>query len=199
MEARAGGDADLISSLYSESGDFFLIGSDEHEWYSGREVVPMVEAHVGEWGVHTSEILRIHAFEEGSVGWAAVEERRTYPTGRESVFRWTVVFELEAASWKIVHWHFSAPVPNIEAAGVELTRTLADLVGSVDSENELRSTVGLSGTATLMFTDLVGSTSMAMSLGEPAWLEVISDHLELLRHLVEEEGGSVVKTLGDGK
>lgn len=187
-----------VTLLNSESEYLFLIGSDEHEWYYGNEVRPMQRTHTAEWGTHQSEILRLHAFEEGNVGWAAVEDRRTYPSGRKSVFRWTMVFELEASTWKVVHSHFSAPVPNLETAGVELPRTLADLVDSIDVESELSPDARLSGTATLMFTDVVDSTPLSVSLGESAWIDLINNHLDTLRTCVETEGGSVVKTMGDG-
>ena len=190
--------AEHISSLWSTSENLWLIGSDEHEWFHGQQVQPMAKATVSEWGTHESEILQLYAFEEGNIGWAALEERRTYSTGRRSVFRWTMIFELEAGSWKIVHSHFSSPVPNLETAGVELPRSLSDLVDSIGAGSELLVTTGLEGTATLMFTDIVDSTPLSISLGETAWFEVIKNHLETLRRLVEAEGGSEVKTLGDG-
>jgi class 3 adenylate cyclase len=193
--------------LNSTSENLWLIGSDEHEWFSGREVTPLTVAHTSEQGGHESEILRLYAFEEGRVGWAAVEERRTYPTGRRSVFRLTLVFELESGSWKVVHSHFSAPVPNLETVGVDLPRSLSDLdlprslsdlVDSIEDGSDLSPTLGLSGTATLMFTDIVDSTPLSISLGETAWFELISEHFDTLRKIAESEGGSVVKTMGDG-
>lgn len=194
--ARASGEP--LLGLNSTSENFWLIGSDEHEWFSGREVTPMAAAHVSEQDLHESEILRLYAFEEGRVGWAAIEERRTYPTGRRSVYRWTLVFELESDSWKVVQSHFSAPVPNLETVGVDLPRSLSDLVDSIEDESQLSSTPDLAGTATLMFTDIVDSTPLSISLGETAWLELISDHFDTLRKIAESEGGSVVKTMGDG-
>ena len=50
----------------------------------------------------------------------------------------------------------------------------------------------------LMFTDLVGSAQLNQTLGDEAWLDVIRSHFETLRRIVEGEGGTVVKTLGDG-
>lgn len=199
VAARARGEVELADSFYSSSEDLWAIGSDEHEWYNGaQEVLPLSKAHTREWGTHESELLRVHAFEAGDVGWAALEEKRTFPSGGTSVFRWTLVFVLEAGSWKIVQHHFSAPVPNLQTAGIELTRTLSDLVDSLDVEPGLSTASGLSGTVTLMFTDIVDSTPMSMSLGETAWLDAINAHLDTLRRIVEAEGGSVVKTLGDG-
>lgn len=125
-------------------------------------------------------------------------QRRTNPEGGSGVFRQTLIFELEAGFWKIVHSHFSAPVPNLETAGVESTRTLSELVDSVDAELDLASAGVSTGTTTLMFTDIVDSTPLSVSLGETTWLRVIKSHFEKLRNIVEGRGGSVVKTLGDG-
>ena len=52
--------------------------------------------------------------------------------------------------------------------------------------------------ATLLFTDLVGSTAMAARLGDARWREVLSDHLETSRVELERFGGREVKTTGDG-
>jgi class 3 adenylate cyclase len=51
---------------------------------------------------------------------------------------------------------------------------------------------------TLLFTDLVGSTSIANRLGDVAWRDVLSSHFERARALLEEYGGHEVTTTGDG-
>ena len=51
---------------------------------------------------------------------------------------------------------------------------------------------------TLLFTDLVDSTSIANRLGDIAWRDVLSSHFESARALLEEYGGHEVKTTGDG-
>lgn len=89
-------------------------------------------------------------------------------------------------------------MPNLELSGIELTRTLADLVDSIDAGAELSRATGLSGTATLMFTDIVDSTPLSLSLGEAVWADTINSHFDALQKVVESEGGSLVKTLGDG-
>lgn len=198
--ARARGDLEILNGLWSESEYLLIIGSDEHEWIEGaRESVLVTNAQVQEWPIQESELIRIRAFEDGNVGWAAFAERRTNPNGRSSVFRRTMVFTLEAGSWKIVQSHFSAPVPNLEAVGVELTGSLSDLVESVGGDPELMSLAGtMSGTLTLLFTDIVDSTVVSEEMGDVAWSRLIRGHLETLRRVVEDLGGSVVKTLGDG-
>ena len=52
--------------------------------------------------------------------------------------------------------------------------------------------------ATVLFTDIVASTERASRLGDRRWRELLNTHDELARRLVEEFGGRLVKTTGDG-
>lgn len=52
--------------------------------------------------------------------------------------------------------------------------------------------------ATLVFTDIVSSTAHAVRLGDVAWRELLSRHLEAVRSKIEDFGGREVKTTGDG-
>jgi class 3 adenylate cyclase len=52
--------------------------------------------------------------------------------------------------------------------------------------------------ATVLFTDLVGSTGRAAQLGDRRWRELLQVHDDLGRRLVERWGGRLVKTTGDG-
>jgi class 3 adenylate cyclase len=52
--------------------------------------------------------------------------------------------------------------------------------------------------ATVLFSDIVGSTEQASRLGDRRWRELLNVHDELARRLVEEFGGQLVKTTGDG-
>jgi class 3 adenylate cyclase len=52
--------------------------------------------------------------------------------------------------------------------------------------------------ATVLFTDIVGSTRRAGELGDRRWRELLNVHDELTGRLVEEFGGRLVKTTGDG-
>jgi len=52
--------------------------------------------------------------------------------------------------------------------------------------------------ATVLFTDIVGSTQRAAELGDRRWRELLNVHDELARRLVEQWGGRLVKTTGDG-
>jgi class 3 adenylate cyclase len=52
--------------------------------------------------------------------------------------------------------------------------------------------------ATVLFTDLVASTEIAVARGDQHWLDLLDDHDRLVRDVVARFRGRVVKTTGDG-
>ena len=52
--------------------------------------------------------------------------------------------------------------------------------------------------ASVLFTDIVASTTRAAELGDRAWRQVLERHDELVDRTVIEHGGRVVKHIGDG-
>jgi class 3 adenylate cyclase len=52
--------------------------------------------------------------------------------------------------------------------------------------------------ATVLFTDIVGSTERAAELGDRRWRELLQVHDDLAARLVDRWGGRLVKTTGDG-
>ena len=52
--------------------------------------------------------------------------------------------------------------------------------------------------ATILLTDLVGSTRLATSVGPVRADELREEHFELLRESIASRGGSEVKNTGDG-
>jgi class 3 adenylate cyclase len=52
--------------------------------------------------------------------------------------------------------------------------------------------------ATVMFTDIVDSTSRASGMGDRGWRELIERHDRLMRREIERHRGREVKTMGDG-
>ena len=60
-----------------------------------------------------------------------------------------------------------------------------------------RGTMATSGLITILFTDLVGSTAHASTVGDPAADEMRRDHFASLREAVVATGGTEVKTIGD--
>jgi adenylate cyclase len=201
LAARAAVNVEAMRHLHSRSEYVRLIGSDEPDWNQGYE-----EA-VGVWRGQDNEFLqiadrtirRLEAFENGDTGWAAVEQETTLATGQTFVFRITMVFVLEESVWKVVQLHFSIPVPDQEVLDVDLTKTLSDLLASIDNKPDSLALGRISeGTLTFLFTDVVGSTSLSRELGDRAWVDLIESHFKTVERVVEREGGRVVKTAGDG-
>jgi class 3 adenylate cyclase len=52
--------------------------------------------------------------------------------------------------------------------------------------------------ATVMFTDLVGSTERASELGDARWRELLAAHQEVVKRELKSFRGREVKTMGDG-
>jgi class 3 adenylate cyclase len=52
--------------------------------------------------------------------------------------------------------------------------------------------------ATVLFTDIVGSTRRAAELGDRAWLRLLGEHDELVHRVIAGASGRVVKSTGDG-
>ena len=52
--------------------------------------------------------------------------------------------------------------------------------------------------ATVMFTDIVGSTRHAAELGDARWKRLLSDHNLLIRRQLDRFGGVEIKVVGDG-
>jgi len=52
--------------------------------------------------------------------------------------------------------------------------------------------------ATLLFTDIVGSTDRAAELGDRRWSALVETHDEIVRRELDRFGGREVKTMGDG-
>jgi len=51
---------------------------------------------------------------------------------------------------------------------------------------------------TFLFTDIVGSTDLIGTIGDEAWNDVLSWHDDTLRTVIGSNGGTVVRTTGDG-
>ncbi len=52
--------------------------------------------------------------------------------------------------------------------------------------------------ATVLFTDIVGSTSLAAEMGDRSWRALLDEHYAVTRHLLDRFSGQEVKTVGDG-
>ena len=91
----------------------------------------------------------------------------------------------------------------VELPGTESIIFLDDTEPLVDELEEL--VTGTRATrppervlATVLFTDIVGSTERASEVGDRAWRELLDAHHALVRAELAAHGGAEVKTMGDG-
>jgi len=92
------------------------------------------------------------------------------------------VVELEGRD----HWPF---VGDVDAIVGEVEEFVTGARAAHDTDNLL---------ATVLFTDIVGSTERAAALGDDAWRAVLQEHDDLVRRQLHTHEGREVKTMGDG-
>jgi class 3 adenylate cyclase len=78
---------------------------------------------------------------------------------------------------------------------LEVTR---EFLNEVWEDARLQSTEADRVLATLLFTDIVGSTAKAVELGDRGWRELLSEHHALVRRQLARFRGNEVDTAGDG-
>jgi class 3 adenylate cyclase len=71
----------------------------------------------------------------------------------------------------------------------EVEEFITGVRGGADAERVL---------ATIMFTDIVGSTQRAAALGDDRWRDLLDNHDRIVRHELGRFGGREVNTAGDG-
>jgi class 3 adenylate cyclase len=84
--------------------------------------------------------------------------------------------------------HFP-PVGDVEAFGDEVEELLTGRRQAAEPDRAL---------ATVLFTDIVGSTERAAALGDRRWGELLADHDAAVRRELDRFGGREIKHLGDG-
>jgi adenylate cyclase len=187
-------DAAALQNLMSVSPYTRYIGSDEAEVWSGVNVHSAYPGHAAELPEFKVDPSLVEAYEEGTVGWAALIGEGRFPNEAIRPVRITWVCSLEAGAWRIIQTHLSVAVSNVELIGRELTGNFEALLASIDAD----SLHGHEGTVTVMFTDMEGSTELSGALSDAEWTDLIRSHHRAVAVAVEAEGGRVVKTLGDG-
>lgn len=188
---------DEIASVIGTGRDELAFGPDGVRALMERDISEPDELYA------RFETIRINvygdaAFAFSEVGITAVFEGESH---RMSV-RMTFGLVRTEAGWRIAQVHTSVPhaaQPEGRSFAVQLTKTLTDLLDSIDSDADAAAmgAIGL-GTTTFLFTDIVDSTSLSRSMGDHKWSALISEHFETVGRIVASMGGRVVKTLGDG-
>ena len=192
------GDAEAALGRLSEHPGALAVGTDADEWWHGLEARAIWGRQIQEHGGLNLSWDEIEAWEEGTVGWAASKAILRGPDGAFDV-RGTYVLHLERGDWKIAQLHWSLPLANSEVLGMELTVSLEQLEETIQREQpDLSGALAADGTVTIVFTDIVDSTVMNNRLGDHAWLDVLRRHNAVVESATSAQGGSVVKTQGDG-
>jgi class 3 adenylate cyclase len=194
-------DSEAVLNLLSSGTELRYIGTDEREWWSGTELARAFGRHIDELPPFSIDVAfdDVEAFSVGSVGWGCCVGTLKFEGMTPVTLRTTAVFVLEAGIWKIIQIHNSVGRPNVEVAGAELTTTLEELLRSMaDGDTEAMVAASSEGTVTLVFTDIESSTTLADSVGDRPWAEVIAWHDATIRNAAEDRGGNVIKSLGDG-
>jgi adenylate cyclase len=196
--AIADGDAECLERLSTHEGTL-IVGTDPFEWWRGRETRAVWGRQIEELrGVFSVRADEIDAWEEGSVGWAALKETISVD-GETREARATYVLRLEHGEWKVVQAHWSLPQTKVEAFGRSLTVTIDELEEIVQREQpDLSETTDSEGTVTIVFTDIVDSTVLLGHFGDHRWLELLRRHNAIIEESTAVQGGSVVETQGDG-
>jgi class 3 adenylate cyclase len=204
-EAIVHGDRESLTTLFSNQGCTLFIGSDDREWFLGREaivayVLSEIEAEdsvPGAVGLRTQhEDVEIQGWQQGSVGWVTQKTVRKRLTGDELLFRATYIFHLESGQWRCVHVHASHGVPNELVMGY--SADFEDLAARAFEEPRLAVDQASGGTTTIAFTDIEASTEMVERLGDRRWMDLLHWHDGFVTRSTESHGGKVVKSQGDG-
>ena len=179
-----------ISSLTTPA--LIHIGTDPDEWWTSyREAIAVFEAQLGEFetiGVQF-EIDEIAAYSEGTVGWVACRPRLVFGDGSTTTLRFTGVLHLEEGIWRSVQSHLSVGATNEETVGYEMTTTIETLAAAVQQERpDLAEATGVDGTVTIAFSDIEGSTELAVRLGDQKWLDLLRWHESVVENAVTREG-----------
>jgi adenylate cyclase len=195
-------DASTVLHLHADQPGVLFIGTDPEEWWSTFATYsPVFEAQLREFeaGGVTFDPGEIEAYSEGSVGWTAHRPTLRLPDGTTVVLRFTAVLHLDRGVWRFVQYHLSEGVENETTVGFEMTTTVENLAAAVQDERpDLAASAAADGTVTIAFSDIEGSTELAVRLGDHNWLDLLRWHDDLVAALATREGGRVVKSLGDG-
>ena len=117
-ESMTIGDVNAIERLFSHQSGVLAIGSDPSEWWADYETISQVFSAQFQGGSARPIIAKdLHAFAEGTVGWASERRTSRLSNGKEITIRETFVFHQEEGEWKIVQLHVSFGIPNTEVFG----------------------------------------------------------------------------------
>lgn len=204
------GDLETVRALIDSSDQAMVIGSDPEEWFKGPEAVELLKTSIEHRRNYAYDIKRLEAFEEGTVGWVALDvlvlfepgdAGQTHLKDEPVPLHITAVLVLDQGFWRIIQWHVSVPSPDDpDVVGTELSEAVSEMMRALDEESEVSALTSKlqTNTVSLVFTDIVDSTLRAGETTDEAWSDLITRHLAEIEHIAARNDGFVVKTTGDG-
>jgi hypothetical protein len=114
FDAAMAGDTAFIDDIYSRQRGTLQIGTDPAEWWEGRETIIRVwREQVAAMGGSMPVVAEdIDAWQEGDVGWVAVQGAIRVPGQVDTPLRFTAVYHKDGGEWKVVQAHASIGVRN---------------------------------------------------------------------------------------
>jgi class 3 adenylate cyclase len=118
-----------------------------------------------------------------------------------------VIHRADAREFKVEHGRYLAEhisgAKYVELPGIDNLMWAGDQDAILDEIEDFVTGVRPAPTsrrmlATVLFTDIVGSTRAAAEMGDDRWRGVLDDHYRLMRKQLDRYGGHEVKTVGDG-
>ena len=195
VNATVSGDARTVRNLLSRDLSATYVGSSRNEFISGRDLQDTIEAHIGEIRNLAVDDPELIAHDFGDSGWAVFQcTLRHRETGNTTHWRVSIVFRLEEGIWKAHHVHSSFSNDDHKVMSVD-HNAFNDLVHSA---RNIDLNVGRSGSATVMFTDIVGSSTLAEAIGDARWTRLVNAHVDELGGAISAAEGRLIKSLGDG-
>lgn len=165
----------------------------------GAVVNAEVPVEAGRWRIDAGGRLpHLGVTVDGGVGEPQVRWSAAGQPGEVAVHGSTLALELSNPTARRARVHMSRAGGGDNRVPAAALTTLPDfrrMMGHQVLSPSLR--IGVRSVAVL-FTDLAASTAMYEALGDAGAFAFVRDHFDLLRGVVEEHGGVVVKTVGDG-
>jgi adenylate cyclase len=92
----------------------------------------------------------------------------------------------------------TANLMRTEGLGAAVRSSIEDLADWAEVERPDLARVTPDGRVVVLFSDIEESTALNERIGDRAWVKLISSHDKLVHRLVQQRGGHVVKSQGDG-
>ena len=198
MRAMFSGEGRDAANLLSTQNPLVFCGSAYDEIWEDQFLRDNYAGHVNEFP--QTEILdeEVRAFEADNTGWSLWTGRvHLNPIDSAIEAHLSLVFAMEGGLWRVKMIHNSVAISNVDVLGYEHT-SIPSLLEALETEQDELALNQREGLASVMFTDISNSSTLATTLGDRRWSQIVNMHFTTLSQLVESHDGQFVKSLGDG-